>query len=267
MGKSCCAVGCTNRFTKGSSIHFYRFPDDPARRVRWISAVNRKDWAPNEHSWICSEHFISGEKSNDSLSPDYVPSTFKHLPSPLKRKRARGMERYERLSLTKKRKDTEVDKQSAAAVLLALSEDGNGTLFCEPHTGLSCSTVLSMTDIDSLEARCMDFEKQNECYRKKCHDLEEECQGLLAENAIVKKDLGSMTKECTDLREANTKLRESIKRQSLTKQSFENDDSKVKYYTGLPYFARLIALFTFVSASISDSSKTILSPSSNSLWC
>ena len=162
--------------------------------------------------------------------------------------------------MTKKRKDAEVDKQSAAAALLALSEDGNGTLFCEPHTGRSCSTVLSMTDIDSLEARCMDLEKQNECYRKKCHDLEEECQGLLAENAIVKKDLGSMTKECTGLREANTKLTETIKRQSLTKQSFENDDSKVKYYTGLPSFARLIALFTFVSASVSDSSKTILSP-------
>ena len=181
------------------------------------------------------------------------------------------MERYERLSLTKKRKDVEVDKQSAAAALLALSEDGNGMLFCEPHTGRSCSTVLSMTDIDSLEARCMDLEKQNEYYRKKCHDLEEECQGPLAENAIVKKDLGSMTKECTDLREANTKLTESIKRQSLTKQSFENDDSKVKYYTGLPSFARLIALFTFVSASVSDSSKTILSPFQQFIvlksWC
>jgi len=128
-----------------------------------MSVVNRKDWTPNEHSWICSEHFISGEKSNDPLSPDYVPSIFKHLPSPLKRKRARDMARYERLSL---RKDAEVDKQSAAAALLALSEDGNGTLFCEPHTGRSCSTVLSMTDIDSLEARCMDLEKQNECYER-----------------------------------------------------------------------------------------------------
>ena len=95
-----------------------------------------------------------------------MPSIFKHLPSPLKRKHAKDMERYERLSLTKKRKDAEVDKQSAAAALLALSEDGNGTLFCEPHTGRSCSTLLSMTDIDSLEARCMDLEKQNECYER-----------------------------------------------------------------------------------------------------
>ena len=133
MGKSCCTVSCTNGFTKGSSIHFYRFPDDPVRRARWISTVNRKDWTPNEHSWICSKHFILGEKSNDPVSLEYVPSIFKHLLSPLKRKHARDMERYERLSLTKKRKDAEVDEQSAAAALLALSEDENGT-FSVSHT-------------------------------------------------------------------------------------------------------------------------------------
>ena len=43
-GKSCCAVGCMNRFAKGTPIHLYCFPDDPAREARWISAVNRKEW-------------------------------------------------------------------------------------------------------------------------------------------------------------------------------------------------------------------------------
>ena len=109
MEKSCCAVGCTNRFSKGMSAHFYRFPGDPARRARWIAAVNGKDWTPNEHSWICSDHFISGEKSNDPLSPNYMSSIFKHLSSPFKRKRPRDMERCERLSQTKKRKITEAD--------------------------------------------------------------------------------------------------------------------------------------------------------------
>ena len=47
---------------------------------------------------------------------------------PLKRNHAREMERYERLSLDKTRKNAEVDKQTAAAALLELSEDGNGTL-------------------------------------------------------------------------------------------------------------------------------------------
>ena len=39
-----------------------------------------------------------------------------------------------------------------------------------------------------------------------------------------------------------------------------NDDGKVKYYTRLSSFARLIALFTFVSTSVLDSSKTSLPP-------
>ena len=75
---------------------------------------------------------------------------------------------YERLFLAKTRKNAEVDKQTAASALLALSEDDNGTLFSEPCTGRYCSNVLSMTDIDSLEARCKDLEKQNEHYQRKC---------------------------------------------------------------------------------------------------
>ena len=78
------------------------------------------------------------------------------------------MERYVRLSLDKMRKNAKIDKQTAAAALLALSKDGNGTLFSEPCTGRYCSNVLSMPDIDSLEARCMDLEKQNEHYQRRC---------------------------------------------------------------------------------------------------
>ena len=58
MGKACCAVGCSNRFIKGSGVHF---PQDEERKSQWIAAVGRKDWIPNEYSWICSVHFVSGE--------------------------------------------------------------------------------------------------------------------------------------------------------------------------------------------------------------
>ena len=43
------------------------------------------------------------------------------------------------------------DKLTAASSLLALSEDGNGSVYCEPHTGLHTLTALTMADIDKLE--------------------------------------------------------------------------------------------------------------------
>ena len=46
MGKACGAVGCSNRFIKGSGVHFYRFSQDEERKFQWIAAVGRKDWIP-----------------------------------------------------------------------------------------------------------------------------------------------------------------------------------------------------------------------------
>ena len=56
MGKACCAVGCSNRFVKGSGVHF---PQDVRTEVPVDSSSG--DWIPNEYSWICSVHFVSGE--------------------------------------------------------------------------------------------------------------------------------------------------------------------------------------------------------------
>ena len=59
------------------------------------------------------------------------------------------------------RKNADVDKQTAAAALLALSENGNGTLFSEPRLRRYCSNVLSMPDVDSYlkdgEGGCWTF--------------------------------------------------------------------------------------------------------------
>ena len=52
MGKACCAVGCSNRFIRAFILE---------RKSQWIAAKGRKDWIPNEYSWICSVHFVSGE--------------------------------------------------------------------------------------------------------------------------------------------------------------------------------------------------------------
>ena len=85
MAKSCCAVDCFNRLSKGSTLTFCRFPMDPEHRAQWITAVGRKNWNPTEYTWLCDAHFISGKKSNNPLSPDYVPSVFGHASSPVRK--------------------------------------------------------------------------------------------------------------------------------------------------------------------------------------
>ena len=95
MVKSFCAVGCFNRSSKGSTLTFCHFPVDLERRAQWIAAVGRKNWKPTEYMWLCGAHFISGKKSNDPLSPDYVPSVFGHVSS-LVRKGEMKMTVYKR---------------------------------------------------------------------------------------------------------------------------------------------------------------------------
>lgn len=60
MVHTCVVAGCRNRRTPGTTLSFYRFPRDPERKQRWIAAVNRAGWVPNDGSRLCSTHFISG---------------------------------------------------------------------------------------------------------------------------------------------------------------------------------------------------------------
>ena len=48
------------RQVKGSSLKFIRFPEDAKLWSKWIAAVKRENWTPNEHTRICGQHFIKG---------------------------------------------------------------------------------------------------------------------------------------------------------------------------------------------------------------
>ena len=99
-----CDISNTDRYYKGCGVQFYRFPKDCERKRRWIAAVNRKAWKPGAFSWLCSDYFVNGEKSNDPTFPAYVPSLFAYVASPLKRRRQRDMARYQRVQASKKRR-------------------------------------------------------------------------------------------------------------------------------------------------------------------
>ena len=184
MGKSCCAVGCTNRYKKGSGIQFYRFPEDKARTSCWVAAVGRKNWSPSEYTWICSVLFVSGAKSNDPLSPDYVPSVFDHTKSPVKRRAVEDLERFRRNSEMKRRKLENSGRQSAAQSLLELSIVGNGTTYCEPHSGAHTMTDLTMSDMSELTVQHHELEtlhEENANLKNRNQDLVEQCDSLKEE--------------------------------------------------------------------------------------
>ncbi|XP_038136298.1 THAP domain-containing protein 1 A-like [Cyprinodon tularosa] len=105
---SCCAVGCTNRFDKNNKTRkFYRIPSTRTpfkanKRRLWLQAIRRSDWNEQmiKNASICSDHFISGEASDDIDSPDFVPSIFPYSIQPGKDGVAK-LERYKR----KRRRD------------------------------------------------------------------------------------------------------------------------------------------------------------------
>lgn len=80
MHVSCTAIGCTQRFQKGSRVGFYRFPVEAGKKKCWIVAMRHDKWVPGDYSYICVKHFISGRPSKNPKDPDYVSSIFSFSP-------------------------------------------------------------------------------------------------------------------------------------------------------------------------------------------
>lgn len=64
----------------------------------------KTNWEPTEYSWICSNHFIGGQKSNDPTSPAYNPTLFDYVESPKKRKAEEDLRRLSRAKENKRRR-------------------------------------------------------------------------------------------------------------------------------------------------------------------
>ncbi|XP_040068616.1 uncharacterized protein LOC120841720 [Ixodes scapularis] len=86
-GVHCAVFGCSNNHRKRKNqrqelcavhqqtscncgvVKFHRFPKDPVLKGRWLSALNRKDFTPTEHTRVCSAHFVAGEKTDENIVP------------------------------------------------------------------------------------------------------------------------------------------------------------------------------------------------------
>lgn len=86
------------------SVKLYRFPKDVRKRRAWIRAINRKNFAPNEFSCICSEHFEFGWHSDDPDDANYAPTIFSYKEKTVDHEREERVSRrnLQKVSLKKK---------------------------------------------------------------------------------------------------------------------------------------------------------------------
>ncbi|XP_065675543.1 THAP domain-containing protein 1 B-like [Hydra vulgaris] len=81
MVNSCAAYGCSNRYIKGGTKSFHKFPLQNSELCkRWIVALKRENFLPSKHTCICSDHFLESDynycipdKKNPSLDHHQKP--------------------------------------------------------------------------------------------------------------------------------------------------------------------------------------------------
>ncbi|XP_052003983.1 uncharacterized protein LOC127658642 [Xyrauchen texanus] len=224
MVHTCVVAGCRNRRTPGTTLSFYRFPRDPARKQRWIAAVNREGWVPNEGSRLCSTHFISGKQVKNPRSPDYVPSVFTSAPMSPNIKGASVCELY----------DKQEAQVEAANALLFLQ--GQGRLL-EDHGQIQSQE--EQESVFSSLSSCDEEEDDNDDEE----DNKEEENSLTGISPGGVKPVKNISTKSPDyetsleaLKKENVELRESLEKISLTEASFRNNPEKVRFYTGLPNY-------------------------------
>lgn len=167
--------------------------------------------------------YIIGKKSDHPLSPDYVPNIFAFIRTPKKDRSRAAVAKFEKRQELKQRKREHERKMSAASALLAMSavmdevpdEDNDELQHLETTTSRSVAVQTDMTGDDIQRLRV----------------------------------------ECGNLREENMSLHEENKKVSLEQSTFEQSDNKVRYYTGLPAYTVLMAVFQLVALHLNENMK------------
>lgn len=223
---------CANRCVPGCGLKFYRFPADPKRRALWITKINRKNWQPNEYSWLCSSHFISGQKSDDPLSPDYVPSIFDYTSTPEKQKASADLVAYER------RKESRKKRVNAAAMEETSAPKRRRCLADEGFRNAETMTDTSGCYMSWLEVENIRLSHENKQLDSECQVLRLQHQKLFDDHQKVLSD--------------NARLKSKLSQLTWTEEGMKDSDEKVKFYTGLSSFTVLMAVFNLLAPQIPD---------------
>ena len=75
--------------------------------------------------------------------------------------------------------------------------------------------------------------------------------GTSSQTEMTAADIHALTTECENLRSENQELKSKLKYNSLESDSFEGNDDKVRYFTGLPSFPVMLVTFNLICPHMS----------------
>ncbi|XP_068227130.1 uncharacterized protein [Palaemon carinicauda] len=264
MVSTCCVPSCKNKRIKQGNhqiVRFYRIPKfNLERRAKWIKAIGRgADWKPTAFSRVCSDHFVLGEKSDNKLSPNFVPCIFSHTTVSEKRKLLRQFDIHNReVAETTKKINT------ATSMLSIVKEE---LINCGIKAGgKTCSEFIGDSDNDTEDLdlkpavlyvggqfvdprrqldsergilSSVEIEKILTNYSKKIRLLKNEkgTQTLLPHDYIK-----SLEQECSNLRSEMSYFRGKYVFKNITIEKLVDADDKVRYLTGLESYRMLKVL-------------------------
>lgn len=238
MPSFCCVKGCSKRGHRDNSLSFFRFPAVykklslveicKERRTAWFNAIRRKDLMENSLKFtrICSQHFITGRpaKLQDKLHPDWTPSINMGYPNNSKAR----LERYQRLqNRTELKKNVVVEVEPIVA----------------PSAEVEVQVPAELTELEQLKQELRDKDETIKACENKAKQLEDQLKDStkMFEQKLQLKDKGMQ------------KMVDQLKVKNMNKADFENNDSKVLYFTGIQNYATLNHLFDFVKDDLSSS--------------
>ena len=153
------------------------------------------------------------------MSPDYVPSLFDHT----SQKNAYNNRRFEHTQQLKRKRTETVAPR-------------NDDTYHEPVAASSTSDYIEQDDTECT--------KGEHTYSSAIHS-----PGILepCSNAACQATVKALTDECARLRAEINRLKDTTEELSLSEEAFKGNDEMVQELTGLPSYAKLMVIFSFLS--------------------
>ena len=222
-------ICCHVKHKKGPKVSMFRFPANNEKRQQWLSALHLTEDMINEHSRVCSRHFLHGNPANPPLS-----NLGKRFASPMKVSSERNKRALNRVE----RSPSLLSPPSSAAKRLSLT----------PSSSRASSTSIlstgSTTDDDIRTVSVGESLLSGSDYG--VHELPSTDDAMESGTALVAR---------VELLEAEVQqLTSSVATRTETCyfriEQISSDNSLVRFYTGFTSYLLLQNFYEFLGPSV-----------------